>query len=724
MLKKVFNLLLVASMLIVFAPAVAAAPPAQSVGQDYVVVKDDTLSKLAEKYLGNLVAYPAILTLTNEKAAKDSSYAKIADANLIEVGWKIYIPSAAEAQVVMAASAAAPTTFKEAPMLAEQVKAGKLPPVEQRLPANPLVVKPLDKIGQYGGTWRMGMTAGTDDPSFYKIFAYEPLVRWNIQWTDIVPNVAEKWEASSDAKEYTFHLRKGIKWSDGVPVTADDIVFWWDDVEMNKDLTSAIPTWMIAGGQPGTVTKVDDSTVKFTFAAPNGLFLSNVASANGRSMLNFPKHFAQQFHAKYADPAKLDEMVKAGGYTAWRDLFIAKVSQPDGGGFGQYSVAGRPTLYAWMVEEPMSGSATQVVFVRNPYYWKVDPQGQQYPYIDKLTYDVYQDVAAMLLKATNGEIDFQMRHFNSLANKAVLYDNQEKGDYGFFDLVSTSSNSVVVHLNLTHKDPAMRQIFQNKDLRIGLSYAINRPEIIDTVYLGQGTPAQPAPLADTPFYNKQLATQYTEYDVKQANAYLDKVLPNKDANGMRLRPDGQPFSFVIEISNASKDQVDAGNMIAKYWKAVGINVDAKPEDRALMYERKNANDLDAMIWGGEGGLGPMFDARNFFPNSNESAYAVPWGNWYSGARDASAEEPPADVKKLQDKFNEVQSLPTFAAQTKAMNELLQMSADYFFDMGVNTPPLGYGIAKNAMVNVPKSMINGWQYPTPAPANTFTFFYSK
>jgi peptide/nickel transport system substrate-binding protein len=196
---------------------------------------------------------------------------------------------------------AVPTSkYKEAPTLAEQVKAGKLPPVDQRLPANPLVVKGA-QVGKYGGNWRMGMTAGTDDVSFYRILAYEPLVRWNVEWTDIVPNVAEKWDANPAATEFTIYLRKGLKWSDGTPVTADDVLFWWEDVQLNKELLAAPPSWMMAGGKPATVTKVDDTTLKFTFAGPNGLFLSNLASANARPVLNFPKNFAKQYHAKYVD---------------------------------------------------------------------------------------------------------------------------------------------------------------------------------------------------------------------------------------------------------------------------------------------------------------------------------------------------------------------------------------------------------------------------------------
>ena len=135
-----------------------------------------------------------------------------------------------------AATTAPASKYKESPTLTEQVKAGKLPAVDQRLPANPLVVKGA-KVGKYGGNWRMGMTAGTDDVSFYRILAYEPLVRWNVEWTDIVPNVAEKWDANQAATEFTIYLRKGLKWSDGTPVTADDILFWWEDVALNKELS-------------------------------------------------------------------------------------------------------------------------------------------------------------------------------------------------------------------------------------------------------------------------------------------------------------------------------------------------------------------------------------------------------------------------------------------------------------------------------------------------------
>ena len=615
--------------------------------------------------------------------------------------------------------------YKEAPSLAALVKARKLPSVVRRLPAKPLVVKPLESVGKYGGIWRMGMKSGSDDPSLFKMFASEPLVRWNTTWSEVEPNLAESWTANDKATEFVFHLREGIKWSDGKPFTADDIVFWWNDVEMNKELAPSPPNFMQVGGKPGTVTKVDDYTVMFTFVSTHGLFLNLIAGADGRQMHSFPAHYAKQFHASYVDKAKLDALVKKEGYNTWRDMFIAKVCQPDGGGYGQYSAAGIPTLYPYMVETPMSANATQVTFVRNPYYWKVDPTGQQYPYIDRLVYTVFQDTEQMLLKAVNGEIDMQGRHFNTNANKAVLFDNQDKGNYSFFLLVDAASNRSVLNLNLTHKDKAMRAIFQNKDFRIGLSYAINRKEIINTVFIGQGKPAQVATTEGTPFYNKQLATQYTEYDVKLADEYLTKAgLGKKDGDGMRLRPDGQSFSFVIEVPNNNPEYMDSAVMMVKYLKAVGIRVEAKLEDRALVYARKNNNDIDAMIWGGEGGLGVIFIPRCFFPTDIESFYAVPWGNWYQGVRDNSSEEPPAEVKKMMEIYDSrVKGTADPKKQVAAMNEILQLSADWFPTIGISTSPTMYGIVKNNMKNVPRRMINAWTFPSPAVVyNTFTFYY--
>jgi peptide/nickel transport system substrate-binding protein len=633
----------------------------------------------------------------------------------------------ATAVILAPTETAAPTQtpapkFSEAPALAEQVKAGTLPPLDQRLPENPLVVE-AKEVGVYGGTWRLGTKGGGDDAGFTRIFGYDQLLSWTSDWSGYTPNLAEKIDVNADATEYTIHLRQGVKWSDGEPFGADDIVFWYQDMLHDPELNFGVPGNFKVGGKEAVLTKLDDNTVKFTFSQSYGTFMLELASINSVGMTAVPAHWAKQFFPKYADKDKLDKAITDAGFTTWIELWNARVCQGNNCGSGSlWQVADRPTLYAWVVKEPYNANATQFVVERNPYYWKVDQTGQQYPYVDKLVYTVYQDVPAMLLKASAGEIDFQMRHFNLLANKAVLFDNQEKGGYHLFDLTDAANNRMVLMFNLTDKDPATREIFQNKDFRIGMSYAINRQEVIDTVWVSQGTPWQAAPLKDSPFYNDKMATQYVEYDVAKANEALDKILPEKGADGFRLTPAGKPFKFGLEIANANQSEVDSGNMIVKYWQAVGVNVEAVSEDRTLYYTRKGNNDGEAFLWQGEGGFNPILDPRSYFPYSGESNWAEAWQAWYNNPTSPIAEEPPADIKALFAKFDAVKSATTYEAQVKAMNELLALSADQFYVLGIMTPPDQYGIVKNNMHNTPERMILSFVFPTPGPYHTFTFFF--
>ncbi|MCX7841058.1 MAG: ABC transporter substrate-binding protein, partial [Anaerolineae bacterium] len=396
-------------------------------------------------------------------------------------------PTKAAEPTKPAATATAVVKFNEAPMLAEQVKAGKLPPVEQRLPKNPVVVPTVEKIGKYGGTWRVGLSGGNDQVGLYRMVGYEGLVRWDPSFKEIIPNLAESFQANADASEYTFKLREGLKWSNGKPFTANDIMFWYEDILLNKDLTPTIPTWLTVNDKPVVVEKVNDYTVKFKFAGPYGLFLQRLGHPDGTRITAFPADYLKQFIPKYNPDA--DKQAKDAGLKTWVDLFNAKIGAGERSA-GYYANLELPRLIAWIPVTSYDGKATQVTLERNPYYWKVDSQGNQLPYIDRVQATIAGDVQALVLKALNGEIDMQDRHIATLANKAVFADGMQKGNYRFYELIPSQSSTFVIMLNMTHKDPVKRAVFQNKDFRIGLSYAINRKEIIDTVYVGQGKPFQ------------------------------------------------------------------------------------------------------------------------------------------------------------------------------------------------------------------------------------------
>jgi peptide/nickel transport system substrate-binding protein len=598
-------------------------------------------------------------------------------------------------------------TYSQAPMLDDM----DLPPVAERLPVEPMVVEPYERIGVYGGTWRMGLRGGNDGALLVRTLGNEGLVRWSPDWTEVVPNVASSWEVNEDGTEYTFFLREGMKWSDGEPYTADDIVFWYEAQATNTEVSPAPPNWLVAGGATGTVEAIDDYTVRFSFAAPNGLLLQRLATPDGNQVTRFPRHFAEEFHAAY-NPDGIDALMAEAGLENWVDLWTQRVNDE--------WYAPKPTINAWVLQNGQGGGAVQVTAVRNPYYWKVDPEGNQYPYLDRVQYDASEDVETLVLRGLNGEIDMMDRHIATLANKAVFFDNQEAGGYHFYETVPSSMNTMVISLNLTHLDPAKREMYQNQDFRIGLSYAINRQELIDLVWVGQGEPYQLAPRPTSPFYNEQLAKQYTEYDVDLANEHLDAAgYTDRDADGFRLGPDGNRIVMTVDTTTVGLEWIDALEQITTYWAAVGIDARANVIDRSILYERKEANEHDAVIWGGDGGLDVILEPRWYFPYSGESNFAEAWQFWYNG--DPRGEEPLEAPKRQMELYDQLKATADPEEQTALMNEILAIAQEQFYAIGISLPAPGYGIQKNNFFNVPASMPGAWLYPNPSPTNTFTYF---
>jgi peptide/nickel transport system substrate-binding protein len=612
--------------------------------------------------------------------------------------------------------------YEEAPMLQAMVEAGELPPVEERLPLEPLVVEPNNEIGVYSDpgwsmadrTWNLGLRGSGDGGNMVRHVAYEGLVRWDTEWTQVIPNVAKGWEANEDGSEYTFSLREGMKWSDGAPFTAHDIVFWYEADATNTEASPSPPNWMVTGGEVGTVEAIDDHTVKFSFAAPNGLFMQRLATPDALQILQFPKHYAEQFHPDY-NPDGIDALLEEAGMDNWVDLWDLKVN-----GSGNWSTP-QPQLWAWTLENGYTADAVQVTAVRNPYYFKVDPEGRQYPYIDYTQWSVGVDVETLVLAALNGDIDFQDRHIAALSNKAVYFDNQEAGDYTFAETIPSSMNTAAIAFNLTHEDPVKREIFQNHDFRVALSIAIDRQSIIDLIYVGQGEVYQLAPRPTSPFYSEQLAKQHTEYDEALANQMLDEAgFAERDDDGYRLGPDGNRISFAVDvIPTLAPEQPDVVELVVGYWQAVGIDAQMNVVERTLFYERKDSNVHDVSVWGGDGGLDVVLEPRWYFPYSQESLFAEAWQYWYNG--DPRGEEPNDIAKSQMALYDELKSTADPDAQAALMDEILQIAADEFWAMGINLPAPGYTIRRNNFQNTLASYPNAWLFPHPGPTNPFQYY---
>lgn len=634
-------------------------------------------------------------------------------------------PTAAPAAASVATAAPATTTesvgtFSESPALAQQVKDGKLPAVADRLPKNPQVIKPLVEEGQYGGTLRQGIVGSsvTWGGMLYTT-QWENLVQWKTDFNDVEPSIAEKIDISPDGREYTFTLRQGMKWSDGEPFGPDDILFYINDVLLDKELSPGGPTadWLPSTQAEGLkAEKVGESGVKITFPKPYGSLLLTLATWGGRQFAQYPKHYLQQFHKKY-NP-NVDELVKQDNTLKdWTGLFFKKGPDSWGNPDRFMDVPEYPSLGPWVVTQPL-GSGTVAKFTRNPYYWKVDDQGRQLPYVDDVTVTSYQDEQTATLAMLNGDFDYIKSPAES--NREVYFDAMDQGKpIKVLQVKPDGGNVISVHFNQASKNPTLREIFSSKDFRIGMSYAINRDEIIEAVFKGQGTPAQVSPLEDSPLYNEKLSTQYLEYDTAKANESLDKVLPKKGADGMRLAPDGKPLQLIWTALDSNytggdaKAWLQAAELMVGYFKAVGVDVKLDVISDQVFTERRKTNDVDMFIFhGGEGGAGltAIIDPRWHVPGEFWGIFGLGWYVSMSGAtpeEKANGIEMPQKDKDERKAFQEAIQQPTRDGLVSAMKKVLDTSADEFWTIGIARPGMGYQPISTKIGNYPETSIGGW-----------------
>jgi peptide/nickel transport system substrate-binding protein len=601
--------------------------------------------------------------------------------------------------------------YQESPLLAEQVAAGSLPALAERLPAVPAVVAPFNETGQYGGTLRVGFV-GTSPGwgGLLYIAGWDQLTQWKPDFSGVVPNIAESWEVSDDATEYTFHLRQGMKWSDGDDFNADDIQFYIDDILRNTELSPAGigADWLPQlDADKFEFEKIDDYTVKFKFANPNGNFLLNLATWSGREIAFYPKHYLMQFHKTY-NPDVDTLVAQEEGVTDWVGLFNKKANRDDPTNFLNYPE--RPTLFPWIVTSPL-GSGTQLSMMRNPYYWKVDTSGNQLPYIDEITGISYQDSQARTLAMVSGDLDYLVDPGEE--NRIMYFDAMDTGaPLQIIENLWDGANTAAIQFNRTYSDPVLADLFANKDFRIGMSHAINRQEIIDIVHDGQGVPAQVGPLETSPLYNEQLTTQYTEFNGDLANEFLDKVIPDKDANGMRLRPDGQPLTIIFTISNDlsfGTTWVQTAELLIGYWKTVGVDVQLNSIPSTQFDEVRLVNDIQATIYVAEGGAGliPMFDPRSYSPMEWHGYFGLGWYFWRVATPGTTPVEPPQEIIDIRKVYDDVARQPTPELQLEQMKKVIQLAADNFWMIGIASPAPRYQPINVRLGNQPESFTQGW-----------------
>src|SRR2546422_2203087 len=433
-----------------------------------------------------------------------------------------------------------PKSFKEAPQLAELVKAGKLPPVQERIGQDPLVIKPLREVGKYGGTWRRGFTGPFDTSNGHRAAQNDKLLFFDYTGPRLVPNIARGWEVSPDGKVTTVHLRRGMKWSDGHPFTADDFVFWFEDVYSNKEIVPTPLSVMSINGKPIAVKKVDAITVQFVAPDPYYALPTVLASVwgighharFGRDALGgfAPAHYLKQFLPKYASKDDLAKRLAEAKMDTWVLLLKNRndaCRNPD-----------LPVVTPWKTVSPINTPTW--ILERNPYSVWVDTAGNQLPYIDRIRMTLGENLELINLRAIAGEYDSQARHID-ISKLPVLLENQQRGNYRVHLDPSDQGADVGLFCNQSYEqDAEIAKWLGTRNFRIALSHGIDRAQINEVFVLGLGQTGSAAPGERTPYFpGPEYKTLHTAYDVKKANEMLHALrLTKPGSEGDRRRNDG------------------------------------------------------------------------------------------------------------------------------------------------------------------------------------------
>jgi peptide/nickel transport system substrate-binding protein len=474
----------------------------------------------------------------------------------------------------------APSKYNEAPELAAMVKAGTLPPVEERLPANPLVTTPVEQVGKYGGSMQTA-SWWPEVGNIQLFFAVEAPIKWKADLTGYEPALVESYEWSADGKTFTMHLRKGLKWSDGEPYTSADWKFWWEDLDNAPDQKLYnIPAYLRnQDGTPISMEFPDDYTVIWK-SKDRPLWIDPYFMAQGywefAKTIMKPAHYLKQFHPKYTAGKTWDDMQKA---DQW------------------WVTPGYPCLFAWCLTD-LSSDSNNYTFTRNPYYWRVDTAGNQLPYINEIKVEIVADEQARILNCVAGKYDAAFRICGGPNEIPLLQEQASAKSFHFLkgwmngagawpgymvdqDYVEGGKN----YEDDTPEHAAeIRTLLRDDSFRQALSIGFNRQRVIDVVWGGIGV-AKNATVSPQSWhfasaegqkvYN-DWANNYIIQDLDKANAALDALGMKKGSDGWRTLPSGKPFTLVMDISDwggSLKVQVDAATEMQNQWQTnLGIKV--------------------------------------------------------------------------------------------------------------------------------------------------------
>lgn len=598
-----------------------------------------------------------------------------------------------------ASPAFAAPAYKETPSLKAAVDAKELPPVGERLPAEPALAafnRADARPGISGGSIRILMAKAKETRQMV-VYGYARLVGYN-DLLSLQPDILKGYTVE-EGRVFTLSLRKGHKWSDGHPFTTEDFRYWWEDMANNEGLSpSGPPVKMLADGAPPKVEILSETEIRYTWLTPNPEFIPALAQASPM-YIYAPAHYLKRFHDKHQEPEKLQAMVDAANRRNWAALHnrmdnAYKNDNPN-----------LPTLQPWVVAT--TPPAERFIFKRNPFYHRVDTNGVQLPYIDQVNMDI---VAGKLIpaKAGSGEVDLQGRYLQ-FKNTPFLKQNEDQ--YGFVTHLWRTGKGAQLALypNLNINDEVWREVFRDVRFRRAISLATNRAEINEVIYFGVALPQNNSLLPGSPLYDEAAAMAYAAFDLKQANELLDDMGLKRGYDGVRLLPDGRKAEIIIESAGESTEETDVLQLLHDTWLEAGIKIYTKPLQREVLRNRVFAGETQMAIWFGlENGLAsPQMSPEELAPTSQQQLQWPMWGQ-YRETKGAAGE--PIDMavpNALFEQYLAWRAAPDAKTQEKIWREMLTAYSQQVYVIGLVSGVLQPIVANNRLRNVPAEGYYNW-----------------
>ena len=622
--------------------------------------------------------------------------------------------------LALSSTVLAQSTFNEAPSLAEQVAAGTLPPVEERIPAEPLVIEPVDQVGVYGGTWRMidqnnelGFTLMTT--------GVEGFLKWNRDASGFRPNVLESYEWNDDATQLTAYFRQGIKWSDGQPLTVDDYLFWWNDMVMDETIPVDPASGTVVNGEPMTLEKIDDYTLVFKFAGPNPLFLETHSRGPWNSAQSIvPANYMKQFHPKY-NTAVTDTTELMNRYNT-----STRLHYPD-----------MPTIGPWMVTSYVEDQLATLT--RNPYYWKVDTEGNQLPYIDNLQVEIASGPVSeqVTLRAIAGELDMQVRDI-ALQDVPLILESAEAGNYRviMWDRGDFAWPWLMLFYDLA--DDGLEDLMYTQAFRQALSISIDRNRINDVTALGLATPRQFSMLPWAEEFQspegkalyEEWANSYINYNVDEAAGLLESIgVVDTDGDGFRERPDGTPLELTITMFPDDPKVSQSLELIQQDWQAIGIKTVINIMTWDEYTTANQAGEVQIFAWPSAAGWG-LLSAPSVWAPVEGVQWAMAGMNIGQYYQTAGADGVPARegsmLADLQEAYRRAVAATTPEERNAALLEAYRIHVEQgpitIGTIGQHPSPV---IVSNNFFNVPEvGLVASWDLGYPGTADPEQFYMSQ